>query len=170
MRFTRRRIVQALAGLAVMCIVLCCASQYTIKQIRCHQMVSAVNSAESVWIEEFRTEDGPVLARSQLNPSQRLALTRILPTIVPGGFPYSLKLCFVPHHRIVAKSHSGADFTLTICFGCDQAEHTGTSLYDMPAAGSAVLRSFIIYCGIRVRNAGEYVTMPRVRSAASYGN
>lgn len=159
MQLTRRRIVQALAGIAVMGIVLCCATLYTIKQIRCHHIVSTVNSAESVWIEEFRTGDGPALARSQLNPSQRLALMRILPQIVPGGFPYSLKLCFVPHHRIVMKSRSGADFTLTICFGCDQAEHTGTSLYDMPSAGSAALRAFIIDCGIRVRSVGEYARM-----------
>ncbi len=138
----RRRIVRWLAVALGLWCFFCLVFPYGIMLGRRHQIVSAMKSAESVWIEEFLELHGSIITHKKLDKAQRDQLIRILPSILPRGLPVSLKLCFDPHHRIVARAADGTEFTLTICFGCDQAKHTGSALYDMPHSGSEVLRKF----------------------------
>jgi hypothetical protein len=160
MRLGHRRIVRWLATVLAVWAVLGIALPGGIMLGRRHRILTAMRSAESVRLEEFQEEGGRVLARHELDAAQRAALIHILSAILPRGFPYSLKFCFVPHHRIVARAADGTEFTLTICFGCDQAQHTGSAIYDMRPAGSAALRVFFEENGVRVRGLDEYATIP----------
>ncbi len=86
----------------------------------------------------------------------RASLIRVLPAIVPRrGLPMSLKLCFVPHHRIISRDSDGVEFLLEICFECDQARHTGSPIYDMPPLGSMNLRQLFRQIGVHVVDRDE---------------
>jgi hypothetical protein len=143
-----------LAIVIVLWAVVCLILPETIALSRRQRIVDALVSARSVRVEEF--EEETILAQYELDEMQRASLVREIPAIVPRrGLPISLKLCFVPHHRIIARDSSGLEFTLTICFECDQAQHTGSSIYDMPPPGSAALRQLFKQNGIRIANPDE---------------
>jgi hypothetical protein len=125
---------------------------------RTRRILNEIRSSDSVCIEEFL--DGTVLERKTLDEAQRAALESVLPRIVPHGFPVSLKLCFVPHHRIIMQSSDETMFDVTVCFGCDQARHTDSEIYDMPVSASKSLREFLEANGIPVRELEEYASIP----------
>lgn len=139
--------------LVVLGLLVCIVLPEGVALSRRQRLVGALTSARSVRIEEYRDET--ILARHELGALQRASLIQVIPAIVPRrGPPLSLKLCFVPHHRIIARRSDGVEFTIKICFFCDQARHTGSEIYDMPPSGSAALRRFFKQNGVRI--ADEY--------------
>src|SRR5581483_9195884 len=105
------------------------------------QMVHTIQSAASVRIEEFNGQR--VLNQIELDQAQRSELADLLPTILPVGIPFSLKLCFDPHHRIVARRSDGTVYLITVCFECEQARNDDSEIYDMAPWGARGLRRFI---------------------------
>jgi hypothetical protein len=142
MRKWLRRLALAAGVLVGLAVVVSVVFPWWVARSRRHLLVDMLQSAQSVRIEEFDDSGKTILTRD-LDGAQRQALIGIIPGIVPRGFPMSFKLCFVPHHRIIARSADGSEFEITICFQCDQAMHTGSTVYDMPPSGSATLRKFI---------------------------
>jgi len=149
MRKWRRRIALGFMISFSLWVIGCIILPKTVAMSRRHRIIAAITSARSVRVEEF--DDGKnILATRELDDTQRVMLIRILPAIVPRGLGFSLKLCFVPHHRIIARDAAGVEFLFEICFLCDQAQHTGPSIYDIPAPGSAAVRQLFEQFGIRV--------------------
>jgi hypothetical protein len=115
---------------------------------RRQRIVAALASAQSVRVEEF--QESKILSQHDLDATQRASLILLIPAIVSRSLPISFKMCFDPHHRIVTRDSAGIEFTLTICFECDQAQHTGSQIYDMSPSGSAALRQLFKQNGVHV--------------------
>ncbi len=120
-----------------------------------YQIDNALRSADTVRIEEF--ERDKILSHLELDEAQRAELADILPTILPVGVPFSVKLCFVPHHRIVARTSEGIEFVVTVCFECEQARQNDSVVYDMAPWGAKALRSFLESNGVAIRKPEDYI-------------
>jgi hypothetical protein len=157
MRKWRRRIVRCLVLLIVLFIVIWVLVGIVLPETavvsRRKRIVSALGSAQSVRVEKF---EGPkILAQHELDATQRVSLIQTIPAIVSRSLPISFKMCFDPHHRIIARDSGGVEFTLTICFECDQAKHNGSGIYDMSPSGSAALRQLFKQNGVHVADPVE---------------
>lgn len=74
---------------------------------------------QCLWFSEY-LEGYKVERKIRLGPQQKLpAILAIEKGIYENGF---VKLCFDPHHAIVAKAH-GHSYLLVICFECQQVLH-----------------------------------------------
>ncbi|WP_422929228.1 hypothetical protein [Singulisphaera sp. PoT] len=155
-KWNRRRIVRWLAIAAGFWVLLFVVWPLGVGWNRKTTLLSAMRSASSVIVEEFSDVDGRVLGGLELDAARRAELLRILPRAMPRGFGYTFKLCFVPHHRIVARTPGKPDFVMTICFFCDQATNDGFWIYDMRPSGSKALSDFLRANGIRVQTLEEY--------------
>ena len=155
-KWNRRRIVRWLAIAAGVWGLLFVVWPLGVGWNRKATVLSSMRSARSVIVEEFSDVDGKVLGRLELDAARRAELLRILPKALPRGFGFSLKLCFVPHHRIIARSPGKPDFVMTICFFCDQAKNQENSIYEMEPSGSQALSQFLRANGIRVQTLEEY--------------
>lgn len=152
------------AGLAF-CAMLCGGyflsvfeTRYVTRLHRLQQITTALKSAQSVRVEEFH--HGQVLVRRELNATQRAVLLGIVPAILPKGAQCSTLSCFIPHHRIIARQPDGTEFPITLCFGCSQAQHADSPIYDMPPNGSAEMRTFMEQNGVRVLSLEGYWDLP----------
>jgi hypothetical protein len=153
MRKWRRRIVRCVVILIVISVLVCIVLPEAITRSRRQRIVDALTSAQTLRVEEF---EGPtILAQRELDATQRASLIRAIPAIVPRQSPINLKMCFDPHHRIITRDSDGVAFTLTICFGCDEAQHTGSDIYDMSPSGSAALRQLFKQTGVHVADPDE---------------
>jgi hypothetical protein len=150
----RRRITRGLVTVVLLWALVCVALPAAVSRSRRHRIVDALTSARSVRIEQF--EDRTTLAQHVLNAEQLASLVREIPAIVSGAL-FSFKMCFVPHHRIIARDPEGVEFTITICFQCDMVQLTGSEPYDMPPSGSAALRQLFQQYGIQVADPDDRV-------------
>ena len=119
-----------------------------------HQVLSAVRSAQSVRLEEFRGD--VVLTQVELTAGQRAAVGAALPMVPDFGLPGVIPLCFSPHHRIIARDGSGAEFTFTVCFGCENAEIKQGPIFMTPWLWHASLRRLFTDHNIPIRSLSDY--------------
>ena len=119
-----------------------------------HQVLSAVRSAQSVRLEEFR--GGVVLTKVELTSEQRAAVRAALPIVPDTGLPGVIALCFSPHHRIIARDASGEEFTFTVCFGCDEAKIEQGSIFMTPLLWHSSLRQLFTDHNIPIRALSDY--------------
>ncbi len=113
-----------------------------VERTRREQILREIGSAQTVRVEEFDDPKNPK-KKHELTAAERATLLKILPSIVPKWYRLVLELCFVPRHRIVARSANGEEFTIEICFECDLVQHTGSEIYDLPKAGRAAVLGFL---------------------------
>lgn len=121
-----------------------------------HRVLSAVRSAQSVRLEEFR--GGEVLTKVELTSQQREAVRRALPIVPDIGLPGMIALCFVPHHRVVTRDAAGQESAFTICFGCDEARVERGAIFMTPFLWRSSLRRLFTDHQIPVRGLREYST------------
>ena len=113
------------------------------------RMAAAIRSAERVTLEEYRGHE--TLTLREIAPAKRSQIIDALPFYVI--FPMSLKLCFVPHHRITAATPNVSTNTLLVCFGCDQGKFVNSSaLFDLPPEWSRNLRQLFQQNGVPIRD------------------
>ncbi len=117
-------------------------------------VLSAVRSAQSVRLEEFR--GGEVLSKVELTSQQRAAVRRALPIVPDIGVPGMVTLCFVPHHRGVTRDATGQESAFTICFGCDEARVGRGGIFMTPFLWRSSLRRLFADHHIPVRGLREY--------------
>jgi hypothetical protein len=103
-----------------------------------HQVVSAVRSAQSVRLEEF--EGVGVLSKVDLDVEQRNAVASALPIVPDVGWPDTVRRCFVPHHRVIARNAYGQEFAFTVCFGCEQVMTLRAGIFATPFLWRSTLR------------------------------
>ena len=72
------------------------------------------------------------------------------------GIPGSVKMCFIPHHRIVITNPSQQQLVFTVCFGCDQATVGNSRIFALPYLWSQPLRDLFTSHQIRLRSDREY--------------
>jgi hypothetical protein len=114
------------------------------------QITNAIHSAQAVSLEEF-DDDGKILSRRELDAEQRAKANESIGGDLTGGVPFTLDMCFVPHHRMVARDAKGLDFTFTICFECDEAAITGSGPFFMPIKWRSSLRRLFEENGFLVK-------------------
>jgi hypothetical protein len=115
---------------------------------------SALKQAESVRLEEFVFH--VPLASVELPRPQWSEITAHLPMVPDVGVPGSVKLCFIPHHRIVITGPHQQQFIFTVCFGCDQATVGNSGIFALPYLWSTPLRHLFMSHQIRIRSDREY--------------
>jgi hypothetical protein len=107
-----------------------------------HQVLSFVDSAQSVRLEAFsRFARPPKIITVELNAEQRKAIASAMPIVPDIGIPFLEKLCFVPHHRLIARGADGKEFVFLICFGCDQVKINDGMILGMPFLWDSSLRN-----------------------------
>jgi hypothetical protein len=114
------------------------------------QIANAMQSALAVRLEEF-DDDGKILSRRELDAEQRAKVNEAIGGDLTGGVPFTLTMCFVPHHRVVARDAKGLEFTFTICFECDEAAITGSGPFFMPIKWRSSLRRLFEENGFLVK-------------------
>ena len=115
---------------------------------------NALQQAQSVRLEEFVSEIP--LTSVELPKEQWSQITAHLPIVPDIGIPGSVKLCFIPHHRIVITGPDQEKVIFTICFGCDQATVGNSGIFALPYIWSATLQNLFTSHQIRIRNDREY--------------
>lgn len=121
------------------------------------RVLSAVRAAQSARLEEFGF-GGSVLTVAELAPGQREAVARAMPPLPDLGWPGLMLLCFIPHHRIVARDSAGHEFKFQVCFTCDQVRADGGSIDMTPLLWRSPRRLFTEH-NVRVRDLHEYSEM-----------
>ena len=107
-----------------------------------HQVLSAVNSAQSVRLEAFnRFAKPPKTITVELNAEQRKTIASALPIVPDVGIPFLPLACFIPHHRLITRDASGNEFVFLICFGCDQLKINDGMILGTPFLWHSSLRN-----------------------------
>lgn len=118
------------------------------------QITNAIQSAQEVRLEEF-DDNGKILSRRELNAEQRAKASESIAGDLTGGVPFTLTLCFVPHHRMIARDAKGLEFIFTICFECDEAAITGSGPFAMPTHWRSSLRRLFEENGFLMKKSTE---------------
>ena len=159
-KFAIRSTIGLLIGLVVCCIVpavvLRLVMHSRLNSMR-DQAVKALQTAESIRLEEF-DDSGKVVSRRDLDSEQRVAANESIRGGLGGGAGFTLSMCWVPHHRVIARDAKGSEFALTICFGCDEARITGYSQFPMPTKWKSSLRQLFEQNGFRCRREDGIMT------------
>jgi hypothetical protein len=145
------RLAVGLVALAVLFVVGLTIASLVVSGQRRKELLRMIASAEKIQMEEFVGRR--VISSNIVNTAAKGEFEKIF-SGGSTGLP-SLKLCFVPHHRIVATTATATN-TLTICFGCDQGRLDNGAIFDLPAKWHAPLREAFRSRGIPVRTATEY--------------
>ena len=154
MKLPIRKIAIWSAILFVICIIIPVVLFRTVMHSRMlsrrDQIVNALHTAASVRLEEF-DDNGKILSQSDLNSEQRVVATESIKGDMTGGTAFTLTMCFVPHHRLIARDAKGLEFIFTICFECDEAAITGTGPFSMPIKWRSSLRKLFEQNGFQVK-------------------
>jgi hypothetical protein len=141
-----------LAGfLAVLVIVIPTVQAFSIR----HQVVSAVDAAQSVRLEEVG-DGGAILSSAELDPKQRRAVASAMPFLPNLGVPGMISMCFIPHHRVVALDSAGHRFVFRVCFACDELNVQEEMPFMTPPLWQSSLRRLFTDHKIQIRSAREY--------------
>jgi hypothetical protein len=114
------------------------------------QITNAIHSAQAVRLEEF-DDDGKILSRRDLDAERRARANESIGGDLSGGLPFTLDMCFVPHHRVIARDAKGSEFTFTICFECNEAAIIGSGPFGMPIKWRSSLRRLFEENGFLVK-------------------
>lgn len=98
----------------------------------------ALSSAQSVRLEAFVHKK--VVAQRELDAREREDVLRALSIAPQFPVPLYIKMCFIPHHRMVVRDSRGGEAEYLICFSCDQYRFPGTGIRDMPPGWPAAVR------------------------------
>lgn len=118
------------------------------------QILSALDGAESVRLEEFNF--GDPLDSVELPRSEWPAIAAAMPLAPDAGVPGTIYKCFIPSHRIIIAADHGRSFTFTVCFHCDQGQIEGQQIFVVPYAWRHSLRGLFTEHHIRLRSDREY--------------
>lgn len=132
-------------GLAIMI-----SAHYSAK--RHQELVSAITGATEIRLQEF--VGSTILTNKPVDLSETNALVNAFGGR-HGHLPFSIKMCFVPHHRIITTSQSATN-EITICFGCDQVRLNKGTICDLPSELHQPVREIFTSRGIPVRPPGDY--------------
>jgi hypothetical protein len=119
-----------------------------------HSLAVALDGAASVRLEEFVY--GVPLATVDLPRDKWPQVLAATPIVPDAGWPGSVKLCFIPHHRVVITSPQHQQFAFSICFACDQSHTKPMGIFATPYLWCTPLRRLFTNNGIRVRTGQEY--------------
>ena len=149
---TKRRIVFLSAvGLALVLLVL----WPTINALRVrHSLAVALQHAKSVRLEEFAFH--VPLASVELPRGQWPQVLAAMPVVPDAGVPGSVRMCFIPHHRVVVTDPQDQSFAFTVCFACDQAHTERMGIFATPYLWCGPLRRLFTGHAIRIRTDREY--------------
>ena len=121
------------------------------------QVAGALSHAKSVRLEEFLGHD--VLTSVELPRPEWTQVVAAMPIVPDIGVPGIVKMCFIPHHRIVIVGERGKRFEVVACFMCDQAATTKTGIFATPYLWCNRLRHLFTDYHIRIRDAREYTDL-----------
>lgn len=114
------------------------------------QIARALRDSVSVRLEEF-DDKGKIVSQIDLDSEQRAVAMESISGDMTGGLPFTLTMCFVPHHRLITQDAKGLEFTFTICFKCDEAAISGTGQFSMPYKWRSSLRKLFEENGFRLK-------------------
>jgi hypothetical protein len=104
--------------------------------------LSAVSLAQSVRLEGFsRFSKPPKIIAVELNTEQRKTIASGLPIVPDIGIPGLKTLCFLPHHRLIARDANGKEFGFLICFNCDEMKIDDGMILEMPFLWHSSIRN-----------------------------
>jgi hypothetical protein len=119
---------------------------------RHQELVNAITGATEIRLQEF--VGSTILTNKPVDLSETNALVNAF-----GGrrgyLPFSMRMCFVPHHRIITTSQSATN-EITICFGCDQARLNKGTICDLPSNMHQPVREIFTSRGIPIRPPADY--------------
>ena len=149
---TKRRIVfLSVAGLFFVLFVL----WPTINALRVrHSVATALQHAKSVRLEEFAFH--VPLASVELPRDQWPQVLAAMPIVPDVGVPGSVRMCFIPHHRVIVTDQQGQPLAFTVCFACDQAHTERMGIFATPYLWCGPLRRLFTDHAIRIRTDREY--------------
>jgi hypothetical protein len=119
-----------------------------------HEVVSALRRARTVRLEEY--VGNRVLTSVELPRPEWSVIVRSLPIVPDIGVPFLIKLCFIPHHRVVFTDENCQFFTLRVCFGCDQLDTESSGILQTPYLWRLSVRRLFSEHQIPIRNLREY--------------
>ena len=114
------------------------------------ELANELRDAVSIRIERFAERSGPAVQSVGLDGPGRGELRRIAPAANSRTLPIALALCFVPHHRVVAKRADGTEWTWLICFTCTESKIGSWDPSPMTEAGAVWLVEFFRSRGVLV--------------------
>jgi hypothetical protein len=111
---------------------------------------SAVASASAIRLEEYLGDR--VLTTRALTSVEFSRIIEAVPATWDYGMPGMMRLCFVPHHRIIiTDAPTQRTTTFEVCFSCNQLEFT-TGIIDSPSSWHQPLRQLFLRHDIPIRN------------------
>ena len=119
-----------------------------------HAVTVALRTAASIRLEEFAFHR--TLASVELPRSEWPQFVGALPVVPDVGMPGLVKLCFIPHHRIVVTDSRGGRFEFTVCFQCDQLKVGQTGIVATPYLWQGSLRRLFGSHRVLIRSDREY--------------
>jgi hypothetical protein len=114
------------------------------------ELACELRDAASIRIEQFTEARGPAVQSVELDGPGRDELRRLAPAVHSRSLPIALRLCFVPHHRVIAKRADGTEWTWLICFTCTESKIGDWDPSPMTEKGALRLVEFFRSRGIPV--------------------
>ena len=119
-----------------------------------HGIAAALREAGSVRLEEFAFHR--TLATVELPRAEWPQIVAALPVVPDFGMPGLVKMCFIPHHRIVVTDRQGGQREFTVCFQCDQLKVDRTRIRATLYLWQGSLRRLFRSHQVLIRSDREY--------------
>jgi hypothetical protein len=118
------------------------------------ELAYALQRAHAVRLEEH--EGSQVLSSVELPRSEWREVIRSFPIVPDVGVPLLVKLCFIPHHRIVVIPEQGEQFIFRVCFDCEQVATESSGILSTPYLWRSSVHRLFTEHQIPIRDLQEY--------------
>lgn len=144
---TRWRLLLGLAGFFFLALIV--GIPTTLILVTRSQIAKAARNATAVRLEEHLADE--VLTARTLKSFEFREVIDAIPITGAIGVPGAVKLCFIPHHRVIFTDAAQKEMTLEICFSCGQLQHSKEALVPVPGAWEERLRQLFLRHDVPIR-------------------